>query len=77
MDACSLHYLLVVLALHNYLTLCLSLPEDVIHEAMALRDWTLCGPSINSDTETEPLLSNIMCIQQDRLSWEDLRGTGI
>ena len=70
MDACGLRYLL---ALHNYLTLCSSLPEDVIHETMAPRDivW-----AFHSDAETE-LLSNITCIQQDRLNWEDLRDAGI
>ena len=32
--------------------------------------------AFHSDAETE-LLSNIRCIQQDRLNWEDLRDAGI
>lgn len=69
-DDCGMRYLL---ALQNYLALSISLPKGVAPLEVATSDviW-----AFHSDSETE-LLSNIPCVQEDRLNWPDLKSAGI
>ena len=70
MDDCGLRY---ILALQSFITLSVSLPKDVVTEGLAPSDiiW-----AFHSDAETE-LLSNIPCVQEDRLEWQELKNAGV
>lgn len=70
MDDCGLRYLL---ALQNYLTLSASLPKEVVTDGLAASDFVW---AFHSDAETE-LLSNIPCVQEDKLQWGQLRDAGV
>lgn len=70
MDDCGLRYLL---ALQNYIALSASLPRDVIAEDVPTSDMIW---AFHSDAEME-LLSNIPCVQEDRLEWSELKNTGV
>lgn len=70
MDDCGLRYLL---ALQNYIALSVSLPKDVIAEDLPTSDMIW---AFHSDAEME-LLSNIPCVQEDRLEWVELKNAGI
>ena len=70
MDDCGLRYLL---ALQNYITLSAALPKDVVTEGLPPSDviW-----AFHSDAEME-LLSNIPCVQEDKLEWAELKNAGV
>ena len=70
MDDCGLRYLM---ALQNFIALSASLPKDVVSEGLPPSDFIW---AFHSDAEME-LLSNIPCVQEDRLEWAELRNAGV
>ena len=70
MDDCGLRYLL---ALENYITLSQSLPKGVSPGKVSPADFIW---AFHSDAEME-LLSAVPCVQNDDLSWDELRNTGV
>ena len=70
MDDCGLRYLL---ALENYVTLSQSLPKGVSPGRVSAANFIW---AFHSDAEME-LLSAVPCVQNDDLSWDELRNTGV
>ena len=70
MDDCGLRYLL---ALQNYITLSQSLPSSVTADKLPPSDYIW---AFHSEAETE-LLAAIPCVQEDKLSWMELREVGV